>query len=136
MLIKRLPHGDDLPLPQYMTAGASGMDICSAINTTLIDWKAIPTGFAMSIPKGYEIQVRPRSGLALKGITVLNSPGTIDSDYTQEIKIILVNITEQPYDIKRGDRIAQLVVAPVCRLPWKECDFDETERGGFGSTGK
>lgn len=136
MLIKRLPHGDDLPLPQYMTAGASGMDICSAINTTLIDWKAIPTGFAMSIPKGYEIQVRPRSGLALKGITVLNSPGTIDSDYTQEIKIILVNITEQPYDIKRGDRIAQLVVAPVCRLQLEECQFDETDRGGFGSTGK
>lgn len=139
--IRRLPHGHGLDLPAYATPGAAGMDVVSAENITLRPGMryAVATGFAMAIPQGYEIQVRPRSGLALKkGITVPNSPGTIDSDYRGEVKVILANLSEDNFPIARGDRIAQLVLAPVTLASWEEVeDLDETERGagGFGSTG-
>jgi dUTP pyrophosphatase len=140
--IVRLPHGNDLPLPAYATAGAAGMDVVSAEALTLQPGarKAVATGFSIAIPLGYEVQVRPRSGLALKnGITCLNTPGTIDSDYRGEVKIILANLSHEPFVIARGDRIAQLVPAPVQRAVMVEADtLDETERGtgGFGSTGR
>ena len=140
--IKRLPHGDGLPLPAYATDGAAGMDVVAAETLTLApDARyAVATGFAMAIPDGYEVQVRPRSGLALKhGITCLNTPGTIDSDYRGEVKIILVNLGSEPFVINRGDRIAQLVPAPVQRATFTELDIlPETARnvGGFGSTGR
>jgi dUTP pyrophosphatase len=138
----RLPHGNDLPLPAYATAGAAGMDVVSAEALTLQPGarKAVATGFSIAIPVGYEVQVRPRSGLALKnGITCLNTPGTIDSDYRGEVKIILANLSHEPFVIARGDRIAQLVPAPVQRALMVETDtLDETDRGtgGFGSTGR
>jgi dUTP pyrophosphatase len=137
----RLPHGTALPLPAYATDGAAGMDVVAAENLTLAPGArhAVATGFAMAIPNGYEVQVRPRSGLALKhGITCLNTPGTIDSDYRGEVKVILANLGSEPFEIKRGDRIAQLVPAPVQRATLAEVDsLDETARGagGFGSTG-
>jgi len=137
----RLPHGANLPLPAYATDGAAGMDVVAAEDLTLAPGArhAVATGFAMAIPAGYEVQVRPRSGLALKhGITCLNTPGTIDSDYRGEIKVILANLGSEPFEIKRGDRIAQLVPAPVQRATLTEVDsLDETARGagGFGSTG-
>jgi dUTP pyrophosphatase len=137
----RLPHGTDLPLPAYATDGAAGMDVVSAEDLILAPGArhAVATGFAMAIPHGYEVQVRPRSGLALKhGITCLNTPGTIDSDYRGEVKVILANLGSEPFPIKRGDRIAQLVPAPVQRAVLTEVDsLDATERGvgGFGSTG-
>lgn len=140
--IVRLPHGQDLPLPAYATAGAAGMDVVSAEAMTLQPGarKAIATGFSIAIPAGYEVQVRPRSGLALKnGITCLNTPGTIDSDYRGEVKIILANLSHEPFVIARGDRIAQLVPAAVQRAVLMETDtLDETDRGtgGFGSTGR
>ena len=139
--IKRLPHGHGLDLPVYATQGAAGMDVVSAESVTLRPGSrhAVATGFAMAIPHGYEIQVRPRSGLALKhGISVPNTPGTVDSDYRGEVKIILINHGTESFTIQRGDRIAQLVLAPVTRAGWDEVeDLDETERGsgGFGSTG-
>lgn len=139
--IQRLPHGADLPLPAYTTSGAAGMDIVAAEALTLAPGArhAVATGFAVAIPDGYEVQVRPRSGLALKhGITCLNSPGTIDSDYRGEVKIILANLGDAPFEIARGDRIAQLVPAAVQRVTLSEVDsLDETTRGsgGFGSTG-
>ena len=139
--IKRLPHGADLPLPAYATDGAAGMDVVAAETLTLppAGRHAVATGFALAIPGGFEIQVRPRSGLALKhGITVPNTPGTIDSDYRGEVKIILINLSSEPFEIARGDRIAQLVLAPVTRAQWNEVDdLDATRRGegGFGSTG-
>ena len=139
--VKRLPHGEGLPLPHYATDGAAGMDVVSAEDVTLAPGSrhAVATGFAMAIPAGYEVQVRPRSGLALKhGITVPNTPGTIDSDYRGELKIILINHGQQPFAILRGDRVAQLVLAPVTRAAWVEAEhLDETARGdgGFGSTG-
>jgi dUTP pyrophosphatase len=139
--IKRLNHGAGLPLPQYATAGAAGMDICAAESLTLRAGKrhAVATGFAIAIPEGYEVQVRPRSGLALKnGITCLNSPGTIDGDYRGEVKVILANLGEDDFAIQKGDRIAQIVVAPVTHAILTEVDtIDETARGagGFGSTG-
>ena len=140
--IQRLPHGDGLPLPAYATEGAAGMDVVAAEMLTLDPGKrhAVATGFAMAIPQGYEVQVRPRSGLALKhGITCLNTPGTIDSDYRGEIKVILINLGDEPFPINRGDRIAQLVPAPVQRATFTLLDIlPETARnaGGFGSTGR
>ncbi len=139
--ILRLPHGAGLPLPNYATLGAAGMDVVSAEELTLAPGArhAVASGFAMAIPPGFEVQVRPRSGLALKhGITCLNTPGTIDSDYRGEVKVILANLGSEAFEIKRGDRIAQLVVAPVQRGAFSEVDsLDETARGsgGFGSTG-
>ncbi len=139
--LKRLPHGDGLPLPAYATAGAAGMDVVAAEAVTLAPGArhAVATGFAMAIPDGYEVQVRPRSGLALKyGITCLNTPGTIDSDYRGEVKVILANLGSEPFAIARGDRIAQLVPAPVLKADLAElCELDDTVRGagGVGSTG-
>lgn len=139
--VKRLAHGAGLPLPAYATPGAAGMDVVSAEDVTLAPGgrHAVATGLALAIPAGYEVQVRPRSGLALKaGISVPNSPGTIDSDYRGELKVILINHGAEPFAIARGDRIAQLVLAPVTRARWAEVDeLDETARGagGFGSTG-
>ena len=139
--IQRLPHGEGLPLPAYATAGAAGMDVIAAEDLVLDPGKrhAVATGFAMAIPEGFEVQVRPRSGLALKhGITCLNTPGTIDSDYRGEVKVILANLGDAPFTIARGDRIAQLVPAPVQRAGLEEVgSLDETKRGsgGFGSTG-
>ncbi|MEN7538372.1 dUTP diphosphatase [Aurantiacibacter flavus] len=139
--IRRLPHGHGLDLPRYATAGAAGMDVLAAENVILRPGMrhAVASGFAMAIPEGFEIQVRPRSGLALKhGIMVPNTPGTIDSDYRGEVKVILVNLSEDNFAIQRGDRIAQLVLAPVTLAQWDEVEeLDETARGegGFGSTG-
>ena len=139
--IKRLPHGEGLELPGYATDGAAGMDVISAEDVTLAPGarRAVATGFALAIPQGYEIQVRPRSGLALKhGITVPNTPGTIDSDYRGELKVILINHGAEPFAIARGDRVAQLVLAPVVLAAWDEvAELAETARGsgGFGSTG-
>ena len=140
--LKRLPHGDGLPLPAYATAGAAGMDVVAAEPLTLAPGAraAVATGFAIAIPEGYEVQVRPRSGLALKhGVTCLNTPGTIDSDYRGEVKVILANLGDAPFDIARGDRIAQLVPAAVVRASLGEVEaLDDTVRGhgGFGSTGR
>ncbi|WP_374407895.1 dUTP diphosphatase [Pelagerythrobacter sp.] len=139
--IRRLPHGQGLELPRYATEGAAGMDVVSAEDVKIAPGArhAVATGFAVAIPPGYEIQVRPRSGLALKhGIGVPNTPGTIDSDYRGEVKVILINHGVEPFAIARGDRVAQLVLAPVTRAAWDEvADLDETARGagGFGSTG-
>jgi dUTP pyrophosphatase len=139
--VKRLDHGAGLPMPAYATSGAAGMDICAAENLTLRAGKrhAVATGLAFAIPDGYEVQVRPRSGLALKhGITCLNTPGTIDSDYRGEVKVILANLGDEDFVINTGDRIAQIVVAPVTQGIMIEVDaLEDTERGtgGFGSTG-
>jgi dUTP pyrophosphatase len=139
--VRRLPHGAGLPLPAYATSGAAGMDVVSAEEVTIAPGArhAVATGLALAIPQGYEIQVRPRSGLALKhGITVPNTPGTIDSDYRGELKVILINHGTEPFAIARGDRVAQLVLAPVVQAAWDEVEeLDATERGegGFGSTG-
>ena len=139
--IRRLPHGADLPLPAYATEGAAGMDVVAAEDVAILPGgrHAVATGFAMAIPHGYEVQVRPRSGLALKhGITCLNTPGTIDSDYRGEVKVILANLGDLPFEVRRGDRIAQLVPAPVLRATLSEVEtLEETARGagGFGSTG-
>lgn len=139
--ILRLPNGGGLPLPAYASAGAAGMDVVAAESLTLRPGSrhTVATGFAMAIPPGFEVQVRPRSGLALKhGIACLNSPGTVDSDYRGEVKVILANFGEDNFDIKRGDRIAQLVPAPVQRAIFAEVsELPHTERGagGFGSTG-
>ncbi len=140
---KRLPHAGDLPLPAYATSGAAGMDLAAALEAPLSlapgARQAIPTGFAMALPVGYEAQVRPRSGLALKhGITVANAPGTIDSDYRGEIAVILVNISDVDFTIIHGMRIAQMIVAKVKTItPIEHEKLDETARaaGGFGSTG-
>jgi dUTP pyrophosphatase len=140
--LQRLPHGEDLPLPAYATDGAAGMDVVAAEDLTLAPGarQAVATGFAMAIPEGFEVQVRPRSGLALNhGITCLNTPGTIDSDYRGEVKVILANLGTAPFEIRRGDRIAQLVPAPVQRAMFEMLDkLPETARnaGGFGSTGR
>ncbi|WP_419723128.1 dUTP diphosphatase [Sphingobium aromaticiconvertens] len=139
--LKRLPHGDGLPAPTYATAHAAGMDVVSAEDVTITPGgrHAVATGFAMAIPQGFEVQVRPRSGLALKhGISVPNAPGTIDADYRGEVKVILINLGDAPFVIARGDRIAQLVAAPVQMATFAEVtDLDDTARGagGFGSTG-
>lgn len=141
VMVRRLPHGDGLPLPAYATEGAAGMDVVAAEDVTLAPGArhAVATGLAVAIPHGFEIQVRPRSGLALKhGVTVPNTPGTIDSDYRGELKVIMINHGSEPFAIRRGDRVAQLVIAPVTRASWLEVDeLDSTARGegGFGSTG-
>jgi len=140
--LKRLPHGDGLPLPSYASEHAAGLDVVAAESLTLAPGQrhAVATGFAIAIPHGYEVQVRPRSGLALKhGLSVLNTPGTIDSDYRGEVKVILANLGAEPFEIVRGERIAQLVPAVVQRARFEEAeDLDETARGagGFGSTGR
>lgn len=139
--VMRLPHGEGLALPTYASAGAAGMDVLAAEDVELAPGTrhAVATGLALAIPPGFEIQVRPRSGLALKhGISVPNAPGTIDSDYRGELKVILINHGSEPFAVRRGDRVAQLVLAPVVRAVWDEVNaLDETERGagGFGSTG-
>ena len=140
--IARLPHGDGLPLPSYATPGAAGMDVVSAEDLDLAPGQrhAVSTGFRVAIPEGYEIQVRPRSGLAFKhGISVPNTPGTIDSDYRGELKILLINHGSETFAIRRGDRIAQLVPAAVTLASFDEVgELDDTNRGagGFGSTGQ
>ncbi len=146
VLIKRLPHGADLPLPSYQTEQSAGMDLMAAVpaNAPVIlapgARALVPTGLAMELPQAMEGQVRPRSGLALKhGVTVLNNPGTIDADYRGEIGVLLINHGSEPFKINRGDRIAQLVIGVILRPELiEEAELDETERGsgGFGSTGK
>lgn len=139
--VKRLPNSGGLAMPAYASDGAAGMDVVAAESLTLRPGAraAVATGLAFAIPPGWEIQVRPRSGLALKnGITCLNTPGTIDSDYRGEVKVILANLSDEAFEVKRGDRIAQLVPAQVQRAKLIEVDnLDETKRGsgGFGSTG-
>lgn len=138
----RLPGNTDLPLPAYASAGAAGFDLRAAADMTLVpgQYAMVPTGFAMAIPAGFEMQVRPRSGLAAKhGVTVLNTPGTVDSDYRGEVAIILINLGTAPFAIARGDRIAQGVIAAAPQAVLVEvAALDETSRGagGFGSTGK
>ena len=140
--LKRLAHGEGLPLPAYATAHAAGMDVVAAESLSLAPGArhAVATGFAIAIPVGYEVQVRPRSGLALKhGITCLNTPGTIDCDYRGEVKVILANLGDRAFEVVRGERIAQLVPAPVVRARFVEAEtLYETDRGGggFGSTGR
>jgi dUTP pyrophosphatase len=144
--ITRLPHGADLPLPSYETAQAAGMDLRAAVpqDEPLVlrpgSRFAVPTGLAFALPPGFEGQVRPRSGLAFKhGVTCLNSPGTVDADYRGEVKVILINHGEEDFVIRRGERIGQLIVAPVVQAVWAEVEsLDETVRGagGFGSTGR
>lgn len=144
--VRPLAHFDGLELPAYETLGAAGMDVRAALPETepfVLEPGAkamIPTGLSVAIPEGFEIQIRPRSGLAAKhGITCLNTPGTIDSDYRGEIKVILINHGQEAFTIERGERIGQMVLAPVTRLVWAEVDaLPETERGvgGFGSTGR
>lgn len=140
--IRRLDTNPDLPLPAYATAGAAGMDVVAAEDVTIAPGArhAVATGLALAIPAGFEVQVRPRSGLALKhGVTVPNTPGTIDSDYRGELKVILINHGHAPFVVTRGDRVAQLVLAPVTQAQWLEVDqLDATARGagGFGSTGQ
>lgn len=139
--LMRLPRAQGLPLPAYATPGAAGMDVVAAEDVVIAPGARHPvaTGLALAIPAGFEIQVRPRSGLALKhGITVPNTPGTIDSDYRGELKVLLINHGPEPFAIARGDRIAQLVLAPVVQAAWDEvAELDATQRGagGFGSTG-
>jgi dUTP pyrophosphatase len=141
VLVQRLPHAADLPLPGYATEGAAGMDLLAARDAILPPGgrALVPAGIAVAIPEGFEMQVRPRSGLALKhGITVLNAPGTVDSDYRGEVGVILLNTGEAPFVITRGDRIAQAVFAPVTHAAFEEVVvLPETRRGagGFGSTG-
>lgn len=142
--IQRLSHGQGLALPHYASLHAAGADLRAAIDEEVVlqpdEHTLIPTGFAMALPVGFEAQVRPRSGLALKhGISVLNTPGTIDADYRGEVGVILMNHGPQPFHIQRGDRIAQMIVAPVIQAAWQEVDsLNTTERGsgGFGSSGK
>ena len=139
--LKRLAHGEGLPVPAYATEHAAGMDVVSAEDVIIVPGgrHAVATGFAMAIPDGYEVQLRPRSGLALKhGISLPNTPGTIDADYRGELKVILINLGNEPFVVSRGDRIAQLVAAPVQLARFAEVEeLDETVRGsgGFGSTG-
>ena len=143
--VMRLAHGADLPLPAYETSGAAGMDLRAAVGVESVILTPgaramVPTGLAIALPEGFEAQVRPRSGLAFKhGITQLNTPGTIDSDYRGELKVILINHGEEPFTVAHGDRIAQLVIAPVVQAVWAETEtLGETARGvgGFGSTGR
>lgn len=140
--IQKMPGGEDLPLPKYMTAQAAGMDIFAAVaaDETILpgERKKIPTGIAIALPEGYEAQIRPRSGLAIhQGITLLNSPGTIDADYRGEIALIVINHGEAPFVVERGMRMAQMVIQKVCQAEWIEAgELNETARGsgGFGHT--
>jgi dUTP pyrophosphatase len=139
----RLPNGEGLPLPSYATPSAAGLDLIAALPADLVlapgARSMVGTGIAIALPTAFEAQVRPRSGLALKvGVTVLNSPGTIDADYRGEIGVVLINLGDSPYTVRRGDRIAQLVVAPIVRAAWQVIDQlppSERAAGGFGSTG-
>ncbi len=143
--VRRLAHNPDLPLPAYETEGAAGMDLRAAVPqdapVTIRPGAPalVPTGLSIAVPPGYEAQIRPRSGLALKkGVTCLNTPGTVDSDYRGEVQVILANLGEEDFVIRRGDRIAQMVICPYLRAWWREVsDLEETARGagGFGSTG-
>ena len=143
--VQRLAHGEDLPLPRYETAGAAGLDLLAAVadDAPLVlqphARALVPSALVIQLPDGFEAQVRPRSGLAFRhGVTVLNAPGTIDADYRGEVQVLLVNHGDAPFVIKRGDRIAQMVVAPVTQIAWHTVDkLNETERGagGYGSTG-
>ncbi|NRG16764.1 dUTP diphosphatase [Rhizobiales bacterium] len=141
--IRRLPHGASLPLPSYQSADAAGLDLYAAVDAALMlqpgERALVPTGIAIALPPRTEAQVRPRSGLAARnGVTVLNTPGTVDADYRGEIKVILINLGQEPFEIERGARIAQMVIAPVVRADLHEVDdLEATERGagGFGSTG-
>lgn len=143
VLVQVLPHGQGLPLPTYATAGAAGADVYAAVEDELVippgGRVAVPTGLVVAVPEGYEVQVRPRSGLAWHhGVTVANAPGTVDSDFRGEVKVLLVNLGEEPFVVRRGDRIAQLVVAPVVRAQFVKAEIlPSTARGegGFGSTG-
>jgi dUTP pyrophosphatase len=144
--LKQLPHGEGLPLPAYQTAEAAGLDLLAAVpaETPLIlppgKFAAVPTGLTVALPPGFEAQVRPRSGLAAKhGVTVLNSPGTIDADYRGEINVLLINHGEAPFPIRRGERIAQMVIAPVVQaqlVPVGSLSATDRGSGGFGSTGR
>lgn len=142
--VKRLAHNSDQPLPQQMTVSAAGADIYAALEADVtlapMERAMIPTGLIFEIPSGYEVQIRPRSGLAAKhGVTVLNTPGTIDADYRGEVKVILINLGSEPFTIKRGERVAQAVAAPVTTVSYTEVDeVSDTVRGagGFGHTGK
>jgi dUTP pyrophosphatase len=141
--IQQLPHGDDLPLPQYATDQSAGVDLMAAIDDHIIigpmERQLIPAGIAIALPEGYEAQIRPRSGLAFKhGITLVNSPGTIDADYRGEIKVLLINLGSEPFTVARGMRVAQMVIAPVSQAGWQKVEtLEDTRRstGGFGSTG-
>ena len=141
--IQKLPHGEDLALPRYESELAAGMDLRAAVDEPITlapgERKLIPAGIVIALPSGYEAQVRPRSGLALKhGITCLNSPGTVDADYRGEIRVILINLGQEPFTLSRGERIAQMIIAPVTQGEWVEVNsLDETKRGadGFGSSG-
>ena len=144
--VQRLPHGADLDLPAYQSAGAAGVDLAAAVEdgapVTIAPGarEMVPTGLSIELPEGYEAQVRPRSGLAAKhGVTVLNSPGTIDADYRGEVKVILINLGDEPFTVTRGERIAQMVVQPVVRVTWEEADALASSargEGGFGSSGR
>jgi dUTP pyrophosphatase len=142
--VRVLPHGEGLPLPQYQSAGAAGADLCAALaadEKIILEPGArhlVPTGLVVQLPDGFEAQVRPRSGIALhRGVTVLNSPGTIDSDYRGEVSVLLINLGDEPFEIVRGARIAQLIVAPVTRANFEVTELSQTARGagGYGSTG-
>ena len=141
--VVRLPEGDGLPLPAYMTHGAAGADVVAAVERDLVlapgQRAVVPTGFALEVPPGYEVQIRPRSGLAAKhGVTCLNSPGTIDSDYRGPVGVVLVNLGHEPFVVRRGERIAQLIVAPVVQADFREVEalaVTARGQGGFGSTG-
>jgi len=143
IVVKRLPHAEGLPLPSYATAGAAGFDLLAAVTEPLVIAPGaralVPTGLCVALPEGHELQVRPRSGLALKhGIVLPNSPGTIDEDYRGEVQVIVMNAGEAPFTVERGTRIAQGVLAPVTRATWREAEaLPDTARGagGFGSTG-
>ncbi|MEW6172202.1 MAG: dUTP diphosphatase [Bacillota bacterium] len=143
VFIQKLPGSEDLPLPAYATQDASGVDlhaaVAGAVTVQAGERCIVPTGIIIALPKGYEAQVRPRSGLALKhGVTLLNTPGTIDADYRGEIKVILINLGKEPFTVKRGDRIAQLVIQRTLRINWSQTNvLDATPRGegGFGHTG-
>lgn len=142
--IQRLPHARDLPLPHYATEGSAGLDLLAAIDNDIAlapgARMAVATGIAIELPLGVEAQVRPRSGLALKhGVTCLNSPGTVDHDYRGEVQVLLVNLGDAAFTVQRGERIAQMLIAPVTRAAWREVEaLDDTDRGagGFGSTGR
>ncbi len=139
-----LPHGQDLPRPAYMTPGSAGMDLLAAVTEAITlnpkQWALIPTALTLAIPPGWEAQIRPRSGLAYKyGVTVLNAPGTIDADYRGEVGVLLINLGEKPFIINRGERVAQMILAPVTQVEWVETTTLETSsrgHGGFGHTGR
>jgi dUTP pyrophosphatase len=142
--VRRLPHGNDLPLPATASTGSAGVDLRAAIAGDLVVAPGaralVPTGICLELPAGWEGQVRPRSGLALRhGVTLLNSPGTVDCDYRGEVAVILVNLGSEPFTVRRGDRVAQLVVAPVAAVEWQESSSlspSERQDGGFGSSGR